>query len=300
MGITEAIVVSLAEGLEHKGHHLYCDNYYTSPDLFLTLRNLGFGACGTVRVNRRGVPACIKAKRKMTKGEVKSVSTDGVLALQWMDKRQVTILSTIHDDSMTTKRRRTRLSSTGLEEIDKPTAIVDYNTYMGGVDKSDQLLSYYSFHHRTIKWWKRAAFHLLNVAYVNAYVIYKSTSSPGRKLTHECFLVEVAKGLLFQAGISEADLESLEETISTRHRVESAVPDPFRLTGRHFIEQMPHCSSGRVRQCACTVCSNKKGRKKVSTTFRCKICKVPLCNIPCFELYHTKMNPTRHLPTLSS
>lgn len=88
-------------------------------------------------MNRSGVPACIKAKDKMKKGEIKPVSTNGVLALKWMDKRPVTILSTIHDDSTTTRRRRTRLSSTGLEVI-KPTAIVEYNTHMGGVDKLDR------------------------------------------------------------------------------------------------------------------------------------------------------------------
>lgn len=296
MGITQALVVSLVEGLENKGHHLYCDNYYTSPDLFLTLRSLGFGACGTVRVNRRGVPASIKAKDKMTMGEVKSVNTGGVLALKWKDKRVVTILSTIHDDSTIIKRRRTRLSSTGVEEVTKPKAIVDYNTYMGGVDKSDQLLSYYTFQHRTSKWWKRAALHLINLAYVNAFIIYKSTPSNGRKLTHEMFLVKVARGLLLQAGVAEADLESIE-TMSTRPA--ESYPEPLRLTGRHFAEQLPPCSSGRVRQCVCAVCSDKKGRKKVTTTIRCKICKVALCNIPCFELYHTKVNPIRHLPTLS-
>lgn len=298
MGVTADLVLRLVEGLENKGHHLYCDNYYTSPDLFLALKNLGFGACGTVRVNRRGVPASIKAKEKMQKGEIKSVSTDGVLALKWQDKRQVTILTTIHDSSTTVKRRRTRLSATGVEEISKPTAIAEYNSHMGGVDKSDQLLTYYTFQHRTSKWWKRAFFHLLNVAYVNAYIIYKETPSVGRKLTHELFMVAVARGLLLQAGMTEAELDSFDELTSTRP-VES-FPEPLRLTGRHFVEQLPPCLSGRIRQCICTVCSNKKGRGKITTTLRCKICKVALCNIPCFELYHTKVNPIRHLPSLSS
>ena len=29
-----------------------------------------------------------------------------------------------------------------------------YNTFMGGVDKTDQLLSYYDLNHRTVKWYK--------------------------------------------------------------------------------------------------------------------------------------------------
>ena len=68
-------------------------------------RNLGFGACGTVNSNRQGIPACIKAKDKMKKGEVKVESTDGVLALKWMDKRPVCMLSTIHRNEMVTEEK---------------------------------------------------------------------------------------------------------------------------------------------------------------------------------------------------
>ena len=51
---------------------------------------------------------------------MKSTSSDGLLALQWQDKRKVTMISTIHDDSMVSKRRRTRLAEGGIEEIMKP------------------------------------------------------------------------------------------------------------------------------------------------------------------------------------
>ena len=34
-------------------HHVYMDNYYTAPAHFTGFRELGFGACGTVLVNRR-------------------------------------------------------------------------------------------------------------------------------------------------------------------------------------------------------------------------------------------------------
>ena len=69
------------------------------------------------------------------------------------------MISTIHDGSMVVKHRRTIFATGGTEDIMKPTVIADYNTYMGGMDKSDQLLSYYPFTHRTVKWWKREFFH---------------------------------------------------------------------------------------------------------------------------------------------
>ena len=140
---------------------MYMDNYYTSPTLFTSLQQLGFGACGTVRVNRHGMPKEVteaKLKGEMTTSEVKK----GMLALKWQDKRAVVMLSTIHDDSRVTKRR-TRLVAGGIEEVQKPIMVEKY-MYMGGVDKGDQLMSYYGFSHRTVKWWRRAFFHLFENA----------------------------------------------------------------------------------------------------------------------------------------
>ena len=137
---------------------------------FLPLQQLGFGACGTVRVNRHGMPKEVteaKLKGEMTTSEVKK----GMLALKWQDKRAVVMLSTIHDDSRVTKRRRTRLVAGGIEEVQKPTMVEKY-MYMGGVDKGDQLM-YYGFSHCTVKWWRRAFFHLFENAIVNSYILYR-------------------------------------------------------------------------------------------------------------------------------
>ena len=52
--VSQSVVLELTKGLQNRGHHLFCDNYYTGVPLFSSLRELGFGACGTLRVNRRG------------------------------------------------------------------------------------------------------------------------------------------------------------------------------------------------------------------------------------------------------
>ena len=70
---------------------------------------------------------------------------------------------------MMSKHRRTQHVPGGIEEVQKPVMVEQYNTYIGGVDKSDQLLSYYGFSHRTVKWWRRAFFHLVDNVIVNAY-----------------------------------------------------------------------------------------------------------------------------------
>ena len=68
--------------------------------------------------------------------------------IKWMDKRPVTVLTIMHKARLVPQTRRTRHSATGQEVVNKPIAIVDYKKLMGGVDKSDQFLSYYTFHHK--------------------------------------------------------------------------------------------------------------------------------------------------------
>ena len=127
---THAVVMALVEKLRERGHHIYTDNFYSSPALFAELREEGFGACGTVRVNRRGLPAEMKAS--LSRGDVCSVAIDEcMVALKWVDKRQVPMLSTVHNDAMITKARRTRQAEGGREEVRKPVMVEEYNKYMG-------------------------------------------------------------------------------------------------------------------------------------------------------------------------
>ena len=77
---------------------------------------------------------------------------------------------------------------------------MEYNKYMGGVDRADQLLCYYGFGHRTVRWWRRAFFFLLDMAVVNSYILYSRQCTEGRRYTHEQFRVDLAKELLAAAG----------------------------------------------------------------------------------------------------
>ena len=101
-------------------------------------------------------------KAKLQKGEVVTEMVDDkLMALKWQDKRPVVMLTTVHDDSVVTKQRRTRAVQGGTEEVHKPLGVERYNQFMAGVDIGEQLLSYYGFSHRSLKWWRRAFFHLI-------------------------------------------------------------------------------------------------------------------------------------------
>ena len=164
--LSMSIVLSLTEKLQQKGYHFYFDNYYTSPQLCQELYMKGSGSCGTVRLNRKGIPDDFQRRKLTTKGECYSYKKEKVTGIKWLDKRVVSLLTTIHDASLVSVER---WGKKGKETVLKPSAIVEYNKYMGGVDVSDQLITYYGFPHFSQKWWKRVFYHLLDTTLVNSY-----------------------------------------------------------------------------------------------------------------------------------
>ena len=263
----EKVVMELSNSLQHKGHHLYTDNYYTCPSLCHKLYNVGIGSCGTSKINRVGIPKDFQAY-KLQPGEMKSYKDGPVTGLKWFDKRVVVALSTLHDESWTTVSRRSRLAPGGTETISKPNMIDQYNKYMGGVDKADQLVQYYSFQHYSKKWWKRVFFHLLDLCLVNAYIVYTTTQTT--HMSHMDFRLAVAADLIAR---SQAIVPDVPREASHL---------PVRLIGRdHFPEP------GSKRDCR--VCSRRDMKRK-QTNYQCNTCKTPLCVHPCFRQYHTQKN----------
>ena len=284
--MTHAVVMKLVQPIRDQGHHVFMDNYYTSPQLFSDLRANGFGACGTLRLNLRGLPAAIK--QRVRKGDIKAIRLDpSMLAIKWMDKRLVTVLTTIHDNGVVEIERRSRHAVGGTERIKKPRAVAEYNRYMGGVDTADQLLSYYGFSHRTVKLWRRTLFYLLDMAVVNSYIVYaEKNPDKRRRLTHEQYIVQLATDLLSVAG-------NTPRTALGRHR-QSSQP-AARLTEQHFLATLGHNQAGRPIQEDCSVCSKRKGRERKTSTCMCRECNLPMCVVPCFELHHTRKDPQRYL-----
>ena len=145
--LEEQVVLELMKSLWNKGHHVY--NFYTSPSLCLKLEEKGTtGCCRTVQINCKDIPNCkdiLSAKKAQKRGKI--TYEDGpITGVKWTDKQAVTAISTIHTEEMSTVSRSRKVSG-GVETIQKPTMIDQYNKFMGGVDKSDQSVTYYGFYH---------------------------------------------------------------------------------------------------------------------------------------------------------
>ena len=68
----------------------------------------------------------------------------------WQDTRPVTFILSGHNPGRTTSIRRKRIDGSMIN-VECPDSIVDYNKYMGGVDRGDQLKKYYHIHVKSRK-----------------------------------------------------------------------------------------------------------------------------------------------------
>ena len=261
-GLGYSVVMKLMAPYVGLWHRLYVDNFYTSPLLFHDLYKEKILACGTVRANRRGLPS---STERLSRGEAEFKKCGELTFVHWKDKRDVFCLSTFHSAQMapiTTRRG---------EVVQRPVLITDYNAFMGGVDRMDQMITYYSAGRKTIKWYKRLFWRVVDMALVNSYILY-NLCHRDKPLTQKQFRLELADALV-QKYINEKATGNVISRSPTE-----------RLRGKHFP-----ITSKRGR---CTVCGNKKNphgrRRDRKTTNYCPKCKKHLCKKQCFELYHTR------------
>lgn len=275
IGKSGVIVKNLIKPYFSYGHSLYTDNFYTSPALAMYLHKKKINSCGTVRKNRKLLPD-LNSKLKL--GEREAMCTDKLLAVYWKDRRDVYMLSTIHKDKMIDTKKIDRV--TGKKYL-KPECVMSYNANMGAIDKTDMLLSSIECVRRTLKWYKKLFFHMVDMSLLNAYSAYKtvtrnqiSLADFQLKLINELILKYQREGAM-TSNRRKKSMDTTEKRLSpdTRHFPELVPPTPSKKQGRRY----------------CFVCSHKKENKKRKDSMYCFIeCDVGLCVTPCFKIYHTE------------
>ena len=130
MSKTAQTVLDVSRHFLNLGHHFFFDNYYMSITL---THELVANCCGTVNVNRVGLPSDMKKTRAVVKrlkrGESLKQMRGDILAVTWMDTRSVNLLCNLPDclGDADVQRRDKR---TGAEiTINCPKAIELYKSY---------------------------------------------------------------------------------------------------------------------------------------------------------------------------
>ena len=168
-GLGYDAVASMVKPYMNKNHHVYFDNFFSSPILLEHLHMQQTYACSTVRCNRKGMPEC--AKKKLTQaGELVQAQKGDLLFTKWHDKHDVAFLSS--NVSPEEASRTVKRTVKGQQvEIVKPRVSDKYTANMGGVDRADQLRSFYYAGRQTRKWYKYLFWFAFNLATVNSFIL---------------------------------------------------------------------------------------------------------------------------------
>ncbi|CAI6350546.1 unnamed protein product [Macrosiphum euphorbiae] len=267
----DSIVLRLMNNYLNKGFSLYMDNYYNSVTLSNTLLELKTHTTGTLRKNRKGNPKVV-VDNKLKKGQHVWRRKNNVYVSKWKDKRDVLCITTrVHPKLIQSENRYG-------QQKNKPSEIVEYNNYMNGVDRSDQMVSYYSSPRKTCKWYKKVIFHLLDVTVWNSFFIYKKHfDTPNMKF-------KAFRDLLIK------NLFNIPNNVTANELFVLKKKPSIPPATNHYQERIPIPENYKrtIYYKNCLQCY-KTNKIRKQTSFQCKQCAKPLCAGFCFEAYHKNL-----------
>ena len=321
----DELIPYLLGNLVNKGYHLYMDNFYNSVGRCEILQKLGTQVCGTMR-RQRGEPDVMKkitAPSQLKEDEkITRHNGAGVLLTVWRDgkNKMARMATTIHEDKMVTVLERKKGQQERVRRL-KPQCVHEYNKYMNGVDRMDQRIAYYPFARRSLRWNLKYVMYMFELCFSNAFIVYRSKG--GKLVTQLDFILSVVESWTavraparpdeVEGAVGGEGEEEEEEEVGGRdeegeedgagflplqaeHVPNAPKKDPeTRMIPNfagHVLVELPAVGKGGkhnpYKDCRVHARNKKNGHCPGKTTrYYCKECKVPLCPVECYFVYHS-------------
>lgn len=157
------------------------DNFFTSMKLAQSLLEMKTTVLGTMNKQRREMPPSARNQKAELCSTTLMRSSEATLTIyQSKPNKNVVILSTMHPTILI-----------GTDAKRKPESVTDYNSTKWGVDILDQMARYHTVKVATRRWPVAVFYNMLDLAAINAYVLYKQCMNNPR-LTRRKFLTDLA------------------------------------------------------------------------------------------------------------
>lgn len=237
-GLGGSVVKRLTDCLNGMFYTIFCDNFFTSAQLFTDLLSNGVYACGTYNRTRKCYPSDLQSVAKSglpQRGDALYRQEGNLLTSLWQDKKTVSFLSTCCQPTSDITVKRRQKDGTRID-VKCPEAVYVYNKFMGGVDKNDQLRGYYSVRTKSVKSYKYIFWFIFDLAVTNAFLLYQYSPAVGRILTLKEFRVELAKQLIGSYN-------------SRKYRGRPSGPNSCRIHKMKMAHYPVKISKGRCRNC---------------------------------------------------
>ena len=234
-------------------------------------------AIGTLRQDRtRGCPLPTEsAMRKEGRGTMCEFveKKAGLVICTWYDNRRVITISNFLGKDPTSQANRFDRKNRKMIQVPRPASVDIYNRFMGGVDIADMLLSLYRSKMRSRKWYHRIVVHLVSLALVNSFTVYRQIGGTGSLLD---FQLDVCRCLLKADQLIDSHEDVANPVSRSRSLSANQVPVPVR---HDRVNHWP-IKCEKVNRCKQSGCTKR-------TRFICSKCQVYLCVLSnCFINFH--------------
>lgn len=182
----EQVVLRLMRPYFGGGYNVTTDNYFTSLNLAILLKEQNITLVGTANKKRRWLPDTAKLKNpKLSLHEtITYLGPNGTtLSLyQCKKNKSVSVLSSLH--------KAVRITDSVKR---KPETIHFYNQTKYGVDTFHQMAKKYTVKAASRRWPVHIFYNILDMTGINSYIIYKKVT--GKRISRLNFLLQLAKDL---------------------------------------------------------------------------------------------------------
>lgn len=250
----------LAEPLYNRGHCITTDNFFTSLKLANFLLTKKTTLIGTMKKYKRELPSVVN-KVMPLHHSLFWESKAGVVLTNYQCKptKSVTVLSSEHEQvRVDAKYKKSAVEAPIDNPKKKPNIILDYNRTKCAIDSVDQMTRSCSVKYPTRRWPVQVWNNMLNLAGINAWVLYKEVNDKPN-MSRRKFLTQLVEEI-------EAMLKPVEVTEHVKVN-ESSLFAPLAAASRTLNQSIQ-------RKRKCPVTATNSVAKKVKQPQ----CQIKLCN----------------------
>lgn len=273
VGVAHSIVRELCERYQRSNRNITMDNFFTSYDLAQELLGNGLTVVGTVRKNKKFIPAEFQPDKKREIGSNLFGFREKMTLVSHVPKKNksVVLLSTLHNTPSVIGNKA---------EIN-----LYYNRTKGGVDTLDQMCHSYSCQRGTNRWPFAFFMNLINVAGIAAFVIYNTVhgiSSERSSFDRKKFLIELSEAMVYDQvarrstrGMKESNRQMLGDVRRSLQIPESNENEPQQSKAQQPTKRSCHlCPSkiNRKTRTCCEKCNNHVCGEHSITVVTCENC----------------------------
>lgn len=175
-------------------------------------------------------------------------------------------------------------------EVKRPAVVQEYNQSMGGVDKTDFLVSLYCTNIRSRKWTLRVIAHFMNLAVTNSWLEYRrDAEQQGLRVNDQMDLLDFTLQVmdaLAKAGVAVASRKRGRPSSSPIQALKKLQCGNRRPVEDVRYDQTGHWPVAKEEQQRCML-EGCKGKPRI----KCEKCNVHLCLINgrnCFKEFHVR------------